>query len=127
MEAQDLTLRLEQLLGLPPNYGNNRFVELWIDLNDLFRPSPDPGISDREAELDFPVSNRYVTISAEHIRWFTNKKNTSYGPNGYPWTRLGYTYDWGNPESEVGLSEFVIRKGAVVPIEGVYTIEVYCE
>ena len=27
----------------------------------------------------------------------------------YPWTRLGYTYDWGNPRNLVGLSEFVLR------------------
>jgi hypothetical protein len=28
---------------------------------------------------------------------------------GYPWTRLGYSYDWGNPKNPVGLSEFVLR------------------
>jgi hypothetical protein len=26
-----------------------------------------------------------------------------------PWTRLGYTYDWGNRDNHVGLSEFIIR------------------
>ena len=126
MGSQDLTLRLEQLLGLPPHGGKDRFVEFWADPNDLFRPSPDPGISDHEAELDFPVSGRFVTISREYIRWFNDLKRDSYSGNAFPWTRLGYTYDWGNPESEVGLSEFVIRKGAVVSIRGVYTIEDYC-
>jgi len=28
---------------------------------------------------------------------------------GTPWTRLGYTYDWGKIESHVGLSEFILR------------------
>jgi hypothetical protein len=27
----------------------------------------------------------------------------------YPWTSLGYTYDWGNPDNHVGLSEFVVN------------------
>lgn len=26
-----------------------------------------------------------------------------------PWTRLGYTYDWGNNDNHVGLSEFIVR------------------
>ncbi len=26
----------------------------------------------------------------------------------YPWTRLGYSYDWENPGSEIGRSEFII-------------------
>ena len=44
----------------------------------------------------------------------------------YPWTRLGYAYDWGNPQSEVGLSEFVIKKGALVQIHAVTFIDDYC-
>ncbi len=28
---------------------------------------------------------------------------------GWPWTRLGYTYDWGNMEHPEGVSEFIIR------------------
>ncbi len=51
----------------------------------------------------------------------------SYGENGYPWTRLGYTYDWGNPISEVGLSEFIIDEGATIEIKGVTTNEDYCK
>jgi hypothetical protein len=26
-----------------------------------------------------------------------------------PWTRMGYTYDWGNHDNHVGLSEFIVR------------------
>jgi hypothetical protein len=126
LKPADLTLRMEQLLGLPPNDGKDRFVEFWADPQDLFRPSPDPGISDHEAELDFPVSARFVRVSDAHVQWFEKNKSGSYGANGYPWTRLGYTYDWGNPKSEVGLSEFVIRKGAAVSIQALYTIEVFC-
>ena len=76
--------------------------------------------------LDFPASERFVTVNPEHVRWLVEQKNTSYGENGYPWTRLGYTYDWGNPKSEMGLSEFVIRKGATVEIRSSSSMDDYC-
>lgn len=53
-------------------------------------------------------------------------QNQSYGPNGYPWTRLGYTYDWGNPRREIELSEFVIREPAMVQIRAVTATDDYC-
>lgn len=125
LNAQTRTLRLEQLLGLPPNNGKTYFVEFWVSPDDLFRPSPDPEVTDSEAGLDWPRSSRFVTISPDYIKWFNDQKAGSYGVNGYPWTRLGYTYDWGNPAGPVGLSEFVIRAGATVEIESVSTNDQY--
>lgn len=120
-EATAVALRLEQLLGLPPHNGKTRFVEMWVNPADLFRPSPDSEVTDKEAQLDFPTGTPET-----HVAWITNLKNTSYGSNGYPWTALGYTYDWGNPASEVGLSEFVIRPGATVEVQAVHLNEEYC-
>ncbi len=122
-----ISLRLEQLLGLPPVAGKTKFVEMWVLPEDLFRPAPDPEVSDHEAGVDFPVSTRFVTISETHRQWFLDLKRTSYGADGYPWTRLGYTYDWGNPESEIGVSEFVIPAGATVTIHAVSDTLRYCE
>ncbi len=119
-------LRLEQLLGLPPDNGKKWFVELWVDPADLFRPSADPEITDHEAETDLRDS-RWLSASEEHVKWFNELKGKSYGPNGYPWTRLGYSYDWGNPGDEVGLSEFVIRKGAPVEVNSVAQTLEYCQ
>lgn len=124
-DGANLTLRLEQLLGLPPNNGKTKFVEMWVAPQDLFRPAPDPEISDQEAGLTFPQS-RFLTISETYVSWFNDLSSQSYGENGYPWTRLGYTYDWGNPTSEVGLSEFVINTGATIEVEGVTNTEEYC-
>jgi len=118
-EKDDYILRLEQLLGLPPGNGKTKFVEIWVDPADLFRPSPDPEITDHEAELDFPRSAKFIAVSEEYVLWFNDLRAESYGENGYPWTRLGYTYDWGNPDDEIGLSEFVISEGAVVIIHSV--------
>jgi hypothetical protein len=73
--------RLEQLLGLPPEDGKTKFVELWVKPTDLFRPSPDPEISDHEAELDFPVSDRFVKVDEEYKRWFNRMEKTDiHGP-----------------------------------------------
>ncbi|MDH2436155.1 hypothetical protein QCD60_26850 [Pokkaliibacter sp. MBI-7] len=117
-------LRLEQLLGLPPHNGKTRFVELWVQPKDMFRPAPDSEISDHEAEVDFP-SSPYIAISNEYKAWFNQLRASSYGDKGYPWTRLGYTYDWGSA-SHVGLSEFVIRPGATVHVKGVVENAAYC-
>lgn len=124
-DANKLNLRLEQLMGLPPNNGKTHIVELWVSPDDLFRPCPDPEVTDSECELDFPRS-AFMQVSAEHQAWINDLRAKSYGEGGYPWTSLGYTYDWGNKESEVGLSEFVIQKGATVTIKNVQTTQDYC-
>ncbi|HEX2922407.1 MAG TPA: hypothetical protein VHS28_00070, partial [Chloroflexota bacterium] len=117
----DPTLRLEQLLGLPSDNGKKWFVELWVSPSDLFRPSPDPKITDQTAGLEFPAA-----VSQQHVEWIEGLKAQSYGENGYPWTRLGYTYDWGNTTNREGLSEFVIRKGAPIEVNSVTTTLDYC-
>ncbi|MEM6297570.1 MAG: hypothetical protein AAF740_02670 [Bacteroidota bacterium] len=127
VKPKNLDLRLEQLMGLPPENGKTLFVELWVKPEDLFRPCPDPEVSDQTCEVNFPESP-YLTLAEEHQKWITELKSNSYGDtNGYPWTQLGYTYDWGNPKSEVGVSEFVIRGGATVNVKAVYKTAVYCE
>jgi len=127
VSEQNLTLRVEQLLGLPPKNESKLCVELWVDPDDLIRPCPDPEITDTESQLDFPEN-----VSRDHVLWFFEYLSSVYygdtfykglissystGGQRFPWTRLGYTYDWGNPESEIGASEFVIRKNSVVTIE----------
>jgi hypothetical protein len=122
----ELVVRLEQLLGLPVGSGKSKFVELWVKPTDLFRPSADPEISDHEAEIDFPMS-RFSKIDEAYQKWFIHLKSKSYGKDGYPWTRLGYTYDWGSSSSEVGLSEFVIAKGAVLEVHAISSTTQYCQ
>lgn len=124
--------RVEQLLGLPSESGKNRFVEMWVDPIDLFRPSPDPEISDSGAELDFPVGIG-ISIAQFYRDWFIYTKANQYSdPAPYPWTRLGYTYDWGDQGNHVGLSEFVISvkitnadEEPLVGIHKVYTNKDY--
>jgi len=123
----DRNLRLEQLLGLPPNNGKTRFVEFWVNPQDLFRPSADSEVIDNIAFGEFTQLPDTVSTKPEYVQWFENLKSKSYNATGgYPWTRLGYTYDWGNPTSEVGLSEFVIRTGANIEVKSVQTNDKYC-
>ena len=114
LSRKSLTLRLEQYLGLPAHNGKTKFVQMWVNPKDLFRPCADPEINDTRCELSFPQQ-----VQPTHRYWVFKKRFTSYGENGYPWTRLGYTYDWGSLDTEVGASEFVIKKGAEVEIESV--------
>ncbi len=107
-------------------------LELWVSPADLFRPCPDPETSDRECQTDFPASMFWSFTLDEKVKateggvsaylgyqdWFNNRSRFIYSypypaaassdPLPYPWTRLGYTYDWGSAV-HVGLSEFVLH------------------
>ncbi len=116
----DTVLRIEQLLGLPPCSDYSYFIEMWVDPADLFRPAPDNEITDKICELDFPAGT-----DESYKQWFRNNSQHSYTPSGYPWTRLGYTYDWGPSESEIGLSEFVIKNGSIIIVKSVVSTKSY--
>jgi len=134
-----LPYRLNQLLGLPPDEAkqSRSIVELWVEPRHLFRPTPDPDISDREASLEFPI-NGFEAIAPSYQEWFSTQFASRYPTTGksYPWTQLGYTYDWGsssdwqrvepNRPAHVGLSEFVIQQGAVVTVRSTQSAEEYC-
>ena len=104
---------------------------MWVNPADLFRPSPDGEVDDTVAELELPGPERFASQQDYefHRDWYNLQLSIDDYDNpakGYPWTRLGYTYDWGNPASEVGLSEFVITAGATIKIENVYETTAYC-
>ncbi|HPM04070.1 MAG TPA: hypothetical protein PK816_18055, partial [Candidatus Cloacimonadota bacterium] len=117
-----LDLRIRQMLGLPPTNQSKYIVEMWVYPADLFRPAKDPEIDDTVCQLSFPAN-----VSQDYINWFNNNSASSYGENGYPWTQLGYTYDWGNIVGKVGLSEYCIKQNANVKIKSVATVNDYFE
>ncbi len=118
--------RLAQRLGLPPDANYDRFVELWVRPQDLVRPCPDPEVTDRECELSTPAPEAHVQVSEAHQSWFQDLRRTSYSPEGYPFTGLGYTYDWNPNTDEIGPSEFVLRPGEGADVEATYTTAAYC-
>jgi hypothetical protein len=115
------TLRLEQLLGLPPNNGKTRFVAVFAKPEDLFRPCASGEITAPTCGLDFASD-----ASDAHRAWVQNLRGSSYGASGYPWTQLGYTYDWSGTGDEVGLTELVIRAGASVGVASVSDVAAVC-
>lgn len=116
--AEDMELRMEQLIGLPPQDGKTHFSVLRVDPADLYRPSRDNEIDDTLAQLTFPEN-----AAEEYKTWFTENAEYSYNPHRYPWTGLGYTYDWADNDTEYGLSEFILKNGAEVTVEKTYTNE----
>jgi len=117
-EDIDDILRLEQLIGLPPQNGYTNFTTMWVSPKDIFRPSYDNEITDTTVQLQFAEN-----ADPSYVEWFEQNIIDSYYPGSYPWTRLGYTYDWSGDSTEYGLSEFVIKQGAQVVVEKTYTNE----
>lgn len=124
-KPKDANRRLIQVLGLPPNSVYSYFVEFWVKPADLFRPCPDKEITDTKCETCFPKQ-----ADQEHISWINENRISRYYQcdlaQQYPWTQLGYTYDW-NPgnKSHVGLSEFVIGANKNIVVKAIYTNEEY--
>lgn len=147
----DLDLRLRQRLGLPPDDANDVFVELWIDPQDIFRPCPDPAISDSQCQVGIPLvdaapvsgetpwpcppaspqlSGKFVTVDPAHLHWMCkNWRHSHENPDpkdNYPWTALGYTYDWNARGDHRGESEYVALGGTRVVFERRVGTEEYC-
>ncbi|HYX14766.1 MAG TPA: hypothetical protein VE944_10435, partial [Nostoc sp.] len=108
--------RLQQYLGLILNRNSNKthFVEMWVKAEDLSRPCVDPEINDSSCNvLRIPITASYSILQEIYT--------TSYAVGSqehYPWTGLGYTYDWGNPKKpRQGASEFLINGTKEKPIE----------
>ncbi len=116
-----LRLRLQQLLGLPAQVEDRVFVELEVARADLFRPCPDPDPAKAQCGADFPAD-----AGEAHKSWMAEQFLSRYRqPGGYPWTHLGYTYDWAGG-SIAGASEFVLRKGARITVTGKSETPAYC-
>jgi hypothetical protein len=112
----NLSLRLKQMLGLPLTSGNDTIVEFYVNPLYLLRPSRDPEITDHESEVAFRPNTPYADmVSTNYQNWFQRTiASRNYGMtngvwNAFPWTQLGYTYDWLKTGNNVmGFSEFVL-------------------
>jgi hypothetical protein len=120
--------RLIRLLGIRPDLTGEDvkegFVEFWVRPQDMFRPTPDPEIDDDIADLQLRKDVKPV-----HKAWFEKQVDWSYSGKKtppYPWTRLGYTYDWAdNTTTNQGPSEFVVRGKSPVVVIKKYTTDDY--
>lgn len=140
-------LAASQYLGLPPRNTNDAVVSLWVSPATLLRPAIDPRTDTHELETSFPLTLQNVPLTPapvlpkdppgpgfssvpDYAAWFLDRQSVIYnftvsgGP--YPWTGLGYTYNW-NPAAPdvVGASEFVIPRGSPVTFRDVTPVGEY--
>ena len=112
----ELSLRLQQYLGLILNKYSTKthFVEMWVKAEDLTRPCIDAEINDASCNLlPLPVPDSSPVVKAIYTNSYTNAKKEY-----YPWSGLGYTYDWGNSQKpHQGPSEFIINPTPEKPVE----------
>lgn len=117
----DWRLRIGQLLGMPANAQRTHVTALWVKPEDVIRPAYSTDIYSHEMSKSFADAG--ANHDAKYQEWFKGKIIDNYFSDyPYPWTRLGYSYDWGNPCSDYGLSEFLVRVGA--PYEVAYTLTI---
>ncbi|MCJ2188473.1 hypothetical protein [Novosphingobium beihaiensis] len=130
-----LTLRLEERLGLPPVSAKAYFAVLEIDAasssggKKVFRPCAVPATDTTSCAAGTPTANQ---------PFFYQQYYDSYGtamPAEYPWTSLGYTFDWAPQPAtlsklmeyvRVGESEYVVPKGTMAKFIGTYSTAQYC-
>lgn len=129
-----LRLRLEQLHGLPPDqpiqYLKARFVVLEAPTAQLLRPclgldEADPGHP--RCGPDIKQSDRLWPLAAVGDQMARSYVAGSPNTTGYPFTRLGYTYDWNEQSPDhYGASEFVLAPGTVTQVLEQMPTDAYC-
>jgi hypothetical protein len=145
-DPDQLNLRLQQRLGLPPNSNNDTFVTLTVDPKDIsrfFRPCGDPSPDSNSCELASPPTPVEIKASLGKLDRGNTKEVEKYwllsnyywsfaSSQPYPWTSLGYTFDWAPKEGgsddlvRWGESEFVIPAGAPIQFVSATDTSAYC-
>ena len=86
-----------------------------------------PNIDDTQCDIKVPQQFPSVKNIPDYGYFYKNLYFKSFRESaGVPWTGLGYTYDWGNKESEVGASEFIVTPHAPYEIKQVLSTHEYC-
>lgn len=129
--GRDLRLRLNQLLGLPPSAGDTLMVEMTVPAGALFRAVADPAVTTRYPcgdTIQAACGERFPDgVSPGHVRWTAEQLLTRWQvPGGYPWTRLGYTYNWHPGSPRYGASEYLVRAGSMATGVHVQHVRAYC-
>lgn len=119
--VEDWTLRLHQVMGMPTSKECTTVTALWVDADLLYRPA---NVTDPNAEM----TSTYQSTGDEQFdktykQWFDGNIIWSYFDSAFPWTRLGYTYDWADNGREYGLSEFLIFSGEKATVAYTYEIK----
>ena len=119
--------RLSQLLGLSAGTACNKpnavsYCEkyahfLWVPLDKLVRPCKDPEIDDFECRFEnyqasLPIGSNPYWETQVYTHRQESIQQIDQNTGGYPFTGLGYTYDWATMGP--GLSEYIVLPGTEV-------------
>jgi hypothetical protein len=127
--SSDTTMRICQLLGLPPvnSRSNTHIAEMWVKAELLKRPAGNPDITTKTTGAALlnsvpPAFSDWFNAYIIYAYYHSLQSNTDFH---YPWTRLGYTYDWAPNGKKVGLSEYVLQQSSGCWVEKVRTASDY--
>lgn len=113
---------VQQYLGLPLAEGARFIATFRVATSDLFRACADPSMTSTSCGETFPDGT-----SEAHRAWIATQSLTAYQrPGGFPWTRLGYTYDWSTTATDVGAFEYVVKPNGTIRVIAADTPEAYC-
>ena len=146
----DAPMRLRQLLGLPPYSPKSYtiFNAFRVRAVNVFRPASDPQTGTTMPCPEPPSGGSAFTpncgntyppsTTPAHINWIASNtlfsyqtpKNPPSGSQptvGYPWTHLGYTFNWHSGDDRYGASEYVVRGGSIIEVVSSSDIAAYCK
>jgi hypothetical protein len=117
--------RITQLLGLPPTHKYSHITELWVDPQSLVRPDN----NEAQKLVDGLLIQQRQNLNETRDRDLLTNKSPDDDP--YPWTGLGYTYDWSYPktnlQNDAGLTEFVILDTTKIKVIATVKTKTYCQ
>lgn len=130
LSANALAQRIAELLGMPVAHDLNRWHFVLMEMpkkqyhfgqvnsQGFFRPC-------YSGDSILASSCHYQPKALSAYRsWLREQSKTI---KAYPWTGLGYTYDWGaDNKSHVGLDEYVIPKGQAIEIVKTVSAQSFC-
>lgn len=117
LDSLQSTMRIKQILGLRPQQEYAYIVQFWVPASKLVRPTPDPDVHNHYSTVTFPEQ-----VDPMHKQWIEKMRKTPASQRPRLWTQMGYTYDWGNLYTEIGVSEFVVKPGTTIKIDQLATI-----
>lgn len=112
--AEDPEMRMRQLIGFAPDSQHSTVTAFWVKPEDVLRPAYQNNATVGSMSTAFPED---MDEGSEFRQWFDQNILSSYFYGAYPWTRLGYTYDWADNEKEYGMTEFIVNSGSEVEVE----------
>lgn len=123
-ESEDAKMRLRQLISIDPNKNHSTVTGLWVDPSDVIRPAYQSDAANGSMWTAFPEGEE---VDESFKAWFDQNILSSYYYGSYPWTRLGYTYDWADNGKEYGVTEFLIKQNAEMEVAFTETTEEFLQ